>query len=218
MFDFFRKSPLTPITDSDFNKIKFKARIAFIDDEELTNVERLRQDGYNITQYTDIENIDDFIRKEYHVVVLDIQGIGKTISPKQEGWGILKYLKEENPHIVVVIFTGADWSINNYREIANKADDFVSKDLEFLDFKFKLDSVIKNAFSDDYHFEIEKEKFIGSLKNKDSINEIKKIIQSYGADQDKTISKVKKYFTNTDALKNIGTLVSILNEFRKLFH
>lgn len=219
MFNFLRKkAPLKVLTDTEFNKVKFKARIAFIDDEELANVDRLRSDGYNITHFSDIQNIDDFIRKEYHVIILDIQGVGKEISPIQEGWGILKYLKEEYPHIVVVVFTGADWSINQYREIANKADDFVPKDLEFLDFKYKLDSAIRKAFSDEYHFDIEKDKITGSLKNKDSIYEIKKIIDNYGADENKTISLVKKYFLNPDALKNITTLLSVLNEIRKLFN
>jgi len=70
-------SPMKELTNDEFNDAKFKARIAFIDDEEIVHVERLRSDGYNITHFSDIDNIDDFIRKKYHVIILDIQGVGK---------------------------------------------------------------------------------------------------------------------------------------------
>ena len=77
-------APLKELTNDEFEKSKFKARIAFIDDEEISHIKRLQSDGYNITHFPDIDNIDDFIRKKYHVVVLDIQGIGQKIAPKTE--------------------------------------------------------------------------------------------------------------------------------------
>ncbi|MBK8670119.1 MAG: hypothetical protein IPN89_11930 [Saprospiraceae bacterium] len=61
-----------------------------------------------ISQFSDIDKIDDFIRKKYHVVVLDIQGVGLDIAEKSEGWGILRYIKANYPNIVVIIFTGAE--------------------------------------------------------------------------------------------------------------
>ncbi len=82
-------------------------------------------------QYED--KIDDFLRKKYNVLILDIQGVGQNISPQSEGWGILKYLKQANPNLVVIMFTGAEWSITKYKDEASVADDFIGKDLEFLD-------------------------------------------------------------------------------------
>jgi len=32
----------------------------------------------------------------------------KKLSPESEGWGLLKYLKEACPHLVVIMYTGAD--------------------------------------------------------------------------------------------------------------
>lgn len=217
MFEFLtKKEPLTKLTEGQFDKVKFKARVAFIDDEELTHIDRLRKDGYNITHFADIEKIDDFIRKEYHVIILDIQGVGKELTPNQEGWGLLKYIKEEYPHIVVIMFTGADWSITQYKDLANKADDFIGKDVEFLDFKSKLDNGIRKAFSIDYHFEIEKKNLLSKLNSTSSIDEIKRIIDTYGANESKTMKFLKKIVKDPDALKSLSNLLSVIGGLKKL--
>ncbi|MDN5200886.1 response regulator [Fulvivirgaceae bacterium BMA10] len=213
---FIKREPLEPLTQNEFNKMKFLARVAFIDDEEVPHVARLQKDGYNIVHFPDIENIDDFVRKEYHVVILDIQGIGQHLSPNQEGWGVLKYLKDECPHIVVIMFTGADWSITEYKDLADRADAFIGKDLEFLDFKSKLDAGIRQAFSNDYHFNIAKSKIISEISNTTSIEEVKRIVNNYGANENKALRLIKKHIKNPDTLKTIGQLLTILNGIRKL--
>lgn len=206
---FTKKEPLVEITDDDFDKIKFKARIALIDDEEIPHVKRLSADGYNINDYDDIKEIDSFIRKKYHIVVLDIQGIGKEISPNSEGWGILKYLKNESPHTVVVMFTGADWSITKYKDYVDLADDFLGKDIEFLDFKLKLDRAIKKAFSFRYHFEVEKRKIVSSVENAETFEKIEEIIFSYGKNKKKAMKEIRKLTTDSSAIGYIDNFLSI---------
>ena len=210
------KSALRDFTPEEFDKVKFKARIAFIDDEEITHIERLRKDGYNITSFSDIESIDDFVRKKYHVVVLDIQGVGQNIAPKTEGWGILKYLKSDCPNMVVIMYTGAEWSITKYKEEAEQADDFIGKDLEFLDFKSKLDDGIKKAFSLDYHFNIEKKNILKELSNSKSIEEIRSIAYTYGEDKSKAITLISKITNNKVVLGSIEKFLSIANGIKEL--
>lgn len=209
-------APLKELTAEEFEKSKFNARIAFVDDEDISHVDRLREDGYSITHFSDIENIDDFVRKKYHVVVLDIQGVGKNIAPKTEGWGILKYLKNSCPNIVVIMFTGAEWSITKYKEEAERADDFIGKDLEFLDFKSKLDNGIKKAFSPKYHFEIEKKNLTKELTNSNSLEQIKTIIDNYGANKELALSEVKKLSDNKKVIEGIDNLLSITNSISLL--
>ncbi|MEK8180770.1 response regulator [Flavobacterium buctense] len=209
-------SPLKELTTEEFEKSKFKARIAFIDDEEISHIKRLQSDGYNITQFTDIDNIDDFIRKKYHVVVLDIQGIGQNIAPKTEGWGILKYLKSTCPNTVVIMYTGAEWSITKYKAEADEADDFIGKDLEFLDFKAKLDDGIKKAFSPNYHFEIEKKLIAKEIVNANTLDEIKLIIDNYGGNKKVAMSKVKELSSNSTVLERIDNLLSITDSITNL--
>lgn len=209
-------APLKELTNDEFEKSKFKARIAFIDDEEISHIKRLQSDGYNITHFPDIDNIDDFIRKKYHVVVLDIQGIGQKIAPKTEGWGILKYLKSTCPNTVVIMYTGAEWSITKYKTEADEADDFIGKDLEFLDFKAKLDDGIKKAFSPNYHFNIEKKIIAKEVVNANTLDEIKKIIDNYGGNKQIAMDKVKQISNNKVLLERIDNLLSITDSISGL--
>lgn len=209
-------APLKELTNDEFEKSKFKARIAFIDDEEISHIKRLQSDGYNITHFPDIDNIDDFIRKKYHVVVLDIQGIGQKIAPKTEGWGILKYLKSTCPNTVVIMYTGAEWSITKYKTEADEADDFIGKDLEFLDFKAKLDDGIKKAFSPNYHFNIEKKIIAKEVVNANTLDEIKKIIDNYGGNKQIAMDKVKQISNNKVLLERIDNLLSITDSITGL--
>ena len=209
-------APLKELTQEEFEKSKFKARIAFVDDEEISHVDRLRDDGYNITHFSDIDNIDDFIRKGYHVVILDIQGVGKKIAPNSEGWGILKYLKNSCPNIIVIMFTGAEWSITKYKDEANIADDFIGKDLEFLDFKSKLDSGIKKAFSPSYHFELEKNLLLKELSNTNTIDQIRSVFDSYGANKEIALTEIKKITDNKKVVESVANVLSITSSISNL--
>lgn len=220
IFKWFNKepkyNPIKEYTQDEFDKIKFKARIAFVDDEEIAHVDRLRQDGYNINTLSDIEKIDDFIRQKYHVVVLDIQGVGQSISPDSEGWGILRYLKKECPNLVVIMYTGAEWSITKYKKDADLADDFIGKDLEFLDFKYKLDGGIKKAFSPQYHFEIEKRMISKHIANAETVNEIKTILNDYGGDKKTAIRLIEKVTNNKAVLESVDKFLNIINSIKEV--
>jgi DNA-binding response OmpR family regulator len=218
MWTFWKKEQtnLIDFTSDDFDTIKLKCRIAIVDDEEIPHVKRLQQDGYNVTEFSDIEEMDGFIRKKYNVVVLDIQGVGKTLSPETEGWGILKYLKHECPHTVILVFTGADWSITKYKSQADLADDFIGKDLEFLDFKAKLDAAIKKAFSIKYHFSLEKQNLVKELSNANSMSEIESITFKFGLNREKTKTKLEKKKYNSEVVSIIDHFLSICESIIKL--
>lgn len=209
-------SPLKELTPDEFDKVKFKARIAFIDDEDISHVGRLQKDGYNITHYPDIDNIDDFIRKKYHVVVLDIQGVGTDLAPNTEGWGLLNHLKATCPNVVVIMFTGAEWSITKYKDEADKADDFIGKDLEFLDFKRKLDNGIKKAFSANYHFEVAKQTIQKEISNAQTLNDIKRLIDTYGGNKKTALEEIKKITSNEAVIEGIDKFLSITDSVTSL--
>lgn len=212
----FELAPIREFTADEFEKSKFKARIAFIDDEEISHIKRLQADGYNVSQFTDIENIDDFIRKKYHLVVLDIQGVGQNIAPKTEGWGILKYLKSACPNTVVIMYTGAEWSITKYKNEADEADDFIGKDLEFLDFKAKLDDGIRKAFSPNYHFGIERKIIAKEVTNANSLEEIKNIVDNYGGNKQVAMAKIKEISNNKTVIERLDNLLSITDSISNL--
>lgn len=204
------------ISNEEFDKVKFKARIAVVDDEEVPAVSHLQSDGYNIVKYPDIDEIDSFIRKKYHVLVLDIQGVGKKIAPQKEGWGLLKYIKEEHPHIVVIVFTGADWSITKYKEFSDLADYVIGKDLEYLDFKTKLDAAIKKSFSPQFHFEIEKAIIAKEITDANTLDKIEDILKSNGSNPDKALKKIKKLTNNQTTIQSVSNYLSIVSSIFNL--
>jgi len=210
---FFRKKPksepLEEFSEDEFEKLKFKARIALIDDEEVRHVQRLQKEGYNIVDYPDIENMDDFLRKRYHVVVLDIQGVGKQLAGTMEGWGILRYIKNEAPHHVVIMFTGADWSVTKYKTQVELADDFIGKDLEYLDFKSKLDAGIRRAFSFRFHFEIEKRKIASQVINSTNLSQVHDILFKYGKNKAVAMKELRKVSDNNHVLQAADNFLSI---------
>lgn len=206
---------LKEFSQDEFEKLKFKARIALIDDEEVNHLKRLKKEGYNIFDAPDIDTIDDFISKRYHVVILDIQGVGKKVSPNTEGWGILRYLKSECPHTVVIMFTGADWSVTKYKHLVDMADDFIGKDLEYLDFKSKLDSAIKKAFSPKFQFEVTKKKLHSEL-SEDLLKKIEISLFKHGGDKQKALSEVKKMTSKSETLSLIDTYLSVINSIKDL--
>ena len=208
--------PPTELSAADLDRVKFQARIAIVDDEELPHTKRLRDDGYNISDFHDIEHIDDFLRKKFDVVVLDIQGVGGKLSEKSEGWGILKYLKNTAPHIVVVVFTGAEWSITKYKEQADLADEFIGKDAEFLDFKMKLDAAIRKAFSPSYHIELELKRIKAGLVNAKDVTAIESIVRTYSFQRNKAMSEARKVTDKSDVLQGVDYLFSILEHIKNL--
>jgi hypothetical protein len=213
---FFRKAPFFQISADIHDKVTFKVRIAFIGNKETTYPERLSQEGYNITRYNDILNMDDFIRKEYHVVILDVLTSGKNLSPNEGGWGLLKYLKENHPHIIVIISIGADYPINQYYKLATRADDVIDISIEFLDFKEALDNSIKKVFSADYHLWVIKSKLIDKIPDSKSLHEISRIIENYGGNESKMKRLLKKYGIDSELIKTILLSVSVLNKFKTL--
>jgi len=209
------KYSIEDLTHQQFDKTKFKARIAVVDDEEISHVKRLRNEGYNISDLNDIDVIDEFIRKKYHVVVLDIQGIGRSIAGSEEGWGILRYLKAECPHVIVIMFTGADWSVTKYKPLVDLADDFIGKDLEYLDFKSKLDSAIKKAFSPKFQFNITKHQIQAEI-SEDVLRKIETTLFKYGGNKSKALKEVRKISGEVNVLSSVDSYLSVMSSLKEL--
>jgi DNA-binding NtrC family response regulator len=206
--------PLVDFPKEEFNQLKHKARIAIVDDEDVPHAIRLRRDGYNIADFPDIDYIDSFLKNEYHIIILDIQGVGKKLDSTSDGWSILKYIKEKSPHTIVLLFTGVEWSLR-YRDLADLSDDYLTKDIEFLNFKEKLDKAIEKAFSFKYHFEVEKKKFEKELSGK-SIEEVQEILFTHGRDKEKAMREVRKISSNVNIMSLADNFLSISNSIIQL--
>lgn len=206
--------PLVDYPRESFDNLKHKARIAIVDDEDVPHADRLRRDGYNIADFPDIDYIDSFLKHDYHIIILDIQGIGKNLDSTSDGWSILKYIKEKSPHTVVLLFTGVEWSLR-YRELADLSDDYLTKDIEFLNFKEKLDKAIEKAFSFKYHYEVEKKRVAKELNGK-SLDEVQEILFQYGRNKNRALKEVKKISNNSSIISLSDNFLSIANSIIQL--
>jgi len=79
-------------------------RILVIDDERLLNEmlqDSLRNAGYEVDSAFDgVEGIGLLRFKKYHLIILDIK------MPRKDGLDVLQFVREEYPHIKVIIVTG----------------------------------------------------------------------------------------------------------------
>jgi hypothetical protein len=106
-----------PLSDSD---VKEKVNILFIDDEPFEYVDRIKDAGWNVNQIGDISNLDDEHLKRAHIVFLDYVGVGNNLSPKEQGIGLLKAIKNKYPNKIIIFYSGhAGFSLGQEFRIAN---------------------------------------------------------------------------------------------------
>lgn len=90
------------------DKTKFSTKILFIDDDKGFKkiVKILGKAGWkNIKLISDIKNTDADDIKNTDIFFIDIHGIGKTLSPKDEGLGLASQIKGKYPNKKVIIYS-----------------------------------------------------------------------------------------------------------------
>lgn len=108
-------------------EIKQQARILFIDDESfeslLTNI---RDAGWNVRQIDDLKNFDSEDIKLSDIIFVDYKDVGKSLTPSEEGIGLLKQLKIRYPDKHIIFYSGYAGFIPG-NEIHNIADGWIQK-------------------------------------------------------------------------------------------
>ena len=90
-------------------KDRSKVKICFLDDEGYTSVDKLNSLGYkNIEVKFEFNNLEEF--SDYDVIFCDIQGVGKSLYPKFQGYDVAIELSKMYPNCNVFIYTGKDLS------------------------------------------------------------------------------------------------------------
>lgn len=135
--------------DFTFEQIKKRASILVIDDDDFPYQSLFEEDDYKITKWDDVKNLGKLENNTFDIILLDIQGIASEIT-KDEGLGVLKHIKEKQPSQIVIAYSNADWSLK-YQGFFDLADDKISKDVDYTDFKRAVDRQLKNVFSFDYY-------------------------------------------------------------------
>ena len=135
-----------PWPELPFDEVKKRARLLVIDDSSFIYLDLFKADGYAIDQWSDVTDLSRLERGEFEVILLDVQGVGKAISPSEQGLGILRHLRTINPGQVIIAFSNSEFSLK-YHDFFSLADATLSKSADYVDFKRKVDELLKARFS-----------------------------------------------------------------------
>lgn len=125
-------------------KSKKEVEILVLDDNVVPFLDILKQNDYQIKQLNDITDLK--IVEAYDIILCDIQGIGKTLSPQMQGAHIVKEIKKIYPFKQVIAFTASPSDPLILGHIS-KADIILGKDASEDQWIESLDTCIKK-FSD----------------------------------------------------------------------
>ncbi|HEY4354794.1 MAG TPA: response regulator [Acidobacteriaceae bacterium] len=129
-----------------FEEIKKRARLLVIDDIAFAYLDLFKRDGYAIDHWRDVEDLTKLENGAYDIILLDVQGVGKAISPTEQGLGVLHHLRQVAPAQLVIAFSSSDFSLK-YQDFFRLADATLPKSADYVDFKRQVDDLLRDRVS-----------------------------------------------------------------------
>jgi CheY-like chemotaxis protein len=117
-----------------------------VDDEEFPYAKLFERDGYTLQKWDDVTNLTDLEQGDFDLILLDLQGVGKAESAKEQGLGILRHLRTRSPAQIIIAYSNADWPLSN-QPFFKLADATLQKSADYVDFKQKVDQLLEQRFS-----------------------------------------------------------------------
>lgn len=154
-----------------------KGNVLVIDDEKhLLEVIKLgfEEDGYIVDGFYDpVKAIERFDEKDYDAVISDIR------MPGMSGIEVLKYCKEQNPKVVVILITAYSSVESAIESMKAGASDYITKPFRMAELLLRLGEALKMVRIEEMNINLRSEKikeyeFIGGSGK---INEIKEKIK-----------------------------------------
>lgn len=147
MFERFKKKSMEHINITpDLSEIRKRARILFVDDEDVPQIKILKAEGFSVEHWKDInKNLGRIESGDFDIVFLDIAGVGERYS-REGAIGILKDIKKCSPAVTVIAFSGQKFDIEQTR-FFKLADDVLKKDAGPIEIKAKIEEFLKEKFS-----------------------------------------------------------------------
>lgn len=94
-------------TPPTIDELKRNTHILFVDDEDFSpRLETLRNAGWSVSQVTDITNYNAEEIRNADVIFMDYINVGKTLTPSQQGIGLLKGLNQRYPNKFLIFYSG----------------------------------------------------------------------------------------------------------------
>jgi CheY-like chemotaxis protein len=142
--DLFSKKRAWPTLS--YSDIVQRSRILVIDDQEFLYKPLFERDGYTIQQWPDVSDLQAIEHGAYDLILLDLKGVGRAESA-DEGFGILKHLRETSPAQIIVAYSNSDLSLE-YQPFFRNADAVLHKTkTDYVEFKRTVDRLLMERFS-----------------------------------------------------------------------
>ncbi len=105
-----------------------------------------KRDGYTIDQWSDVDDLGALESEDYDLILLDLKGVGAKESA-DEGFGILKHIRETSPAQIVIAYSNSDLSLA-YQPFFRNADAVLHKtQTDYVEFKRTVNQLLDQRFS-----------------------------------------------------------------------
>jgi len=140
---------IEPLKERNIEEIRNICKILFIDDKAFPVVDILKNAGYkNTKRIKDVNSLEQTEVKEAHILIVDIQGVGKKLKFKDEGLGLIIALKQKFPNKKVIVYSAEDQGkIQAFHPGIDAADKRLSKHADPYQFEVVVEGYAKEAFS-----------------------------------------------------------------------
>lgn len=124
---------------------KATTNILFIDDKKFDNVSVLKKAGWiNTKTINDIKSIDCPDVLWANVVFVDINGVGCSLFPKEQGLGVANWIKKQYPDKYVVLYSAQPQELHKTFSVV---DAVLPKNADPYEYINILDNYINNRQS-----------------------------------------------------------------------
>lgn len=107
------------------------------------------RDGYHIERWSEIKNLSQLTDSHYHLILLDVHGVGLIESPDLQGLGILNHIKSANPAQPVIVYSSQAQKISANQYLI-KADTLLDKGDSYVTFKEEIDKLLLRRVTPGY--------------------------------------------------------------------
>ena len=124
-------------------ELRKRTQILFVDDEPLDSIlESIRLSGWNVRQVQEIQSIYADEVKNSDIIFVDYKNVGKTLTPSEEGIGLLKYLRQKYPNKYLIFFSGYAGFVPGH-EVHGIADGWIQKNADPYIYVERIESAAK---------------------------------------------------------------------------
>lgn len=121
--------------------VRKHAHVLVIDDHELPSQDTFERDGYHFERWAEVKNLSQLTDGHFHLILLDIQGVGLNEDPHLQGLGILRHIKRTNPSQPVIIYSSQNQNLAAH-DILALADAHLDKAATYLEYKEQVDTLL----------------------------------------------------------------------------